>query len=624
MRTSSTIIALAVLVLAAWSRPQLAISQDVPAEPGVANAPAEDAAREQTADQQVRHVLNRLTFGPLPGDVERVRKMGVDQWIEWQLNPESIDDRKVERIVAQFPLLKKTSVELARDYPPEGALATQLMRSGRPLTSADSAKLRAAGRESFRVAREMQAARVIRAVASERQLLEVMTDFWLNHFNVHSGKERVRYALPEYERTIRAHALGKFRDLLGAVAKSEAMLQYLDNFQSVADPSRKTLRPQRATLDVTAPDDARGQRGQRGRMGRRGQRGPGDQQPQIRRGLNENYARELLELHTMGVDGGYTQQDVTEVARAFTGWTVRGAPEPPRIRWNLDEGYGFVFRPERHDAEEKVVLGHRLPAGRGIEDGEEVLDILARHPSTARFIATKLARRFVSDSPPLDLVDRAAAKFLETDGDIRETLRTIITSPEFFSSAAYRSKIKTPFELVVSAARILGAPPDTTGRTEKLIADLGQPIFGRATPDGWPDAAEAWINTGAILSRINFGLAAAGGRLPGVSLERVPGLAGLRHRSRQAQVDGVIAAILGGEASPDTREVLLKGENPLLARDDTEEMIIDDTPRRAAPGTRMVAGERRPRRERRNEPLRLDPFAQIVGLALGAPEFQWK
>lgn len=246
------------------------------------SAATDERVREQTADQQIRHVLNRLAFGPRPGDLERVRKLGVDDWIEWQLHPEKIDDRKVERLVSRFPLLSKSSFELARDYPPEGALAHQLMAGGRKLTAEDSMKIRNAGRESFRVAREMRAARVIRAVTSERQLLEVMTDFWLNHFNVHAGKERVRYSLPAYDSIIRAHALGNFRDLLGAVARSEAMLQYLDNFQSVADSSRATLRP------------------------RRPPRGRRQQQRQVR-GLNENYARELLELHTMGADGGYTQ-----------------------------------------------------------------------------------------------------------------------------------------------------------------------------------------------------------------------------------------------------------------------------------------------------------------------------
>ena len=304
-----------------------------------------------------------------------------------------------------------------------------------------------------------------------------------------------------------------------------------------------------------------------------------------RRGLNENYARELLELHTLGVDGGYTQRDVIEVARAFTGWTL----ERPR------EGGGFTFSPRLHDAEAKTVLGQRIPAGGGVEDGEAVLDLLARHPSTARHIARKLAVRFVSDSPPPALVERAAATFRRTNGDIRATVRTIVTSPEFFAEEAYRAKVKSPFEVVVSALRAMDAEPDTTPRTAQLVARLGQPLYGRQTPDGWPETGEAWMNTGAILNRINFGLAVAGGRVPGVRVDRWAPAAELRGMPRQWQVDGVIRALLGGDASPETRRVLLDGQNPLLER-----APRDSTPRGG----------------------RLDGLPLVVGLALGSPEFQ--
>jgi uncharacterized protein (DUF1800 family) len=282
--------------------------------------------------------------------------------------------------------------------------------------------------------------------------------------------------IPAYDRdVIRPRALGSFRELLGAVAKSPAMLFYLDNWQSAADSSHKTLgfRPARF----------------------------GGRQP---RGLNENYARELMELHTLGVDGGYTQRDVLEVARALTGWSI-------------DQAEGrFVFRPVMHDADEKTVLGSRLLANRGIEDGEEVLDILARHPSTARHITRKLVVRFVSDSPPPQLVERCAGVFATSDGDIRQTLRCVVTSPEFFSNTAFRSKVKTPFELVASALRAANAAPDSTPRSAQVVARLGQPIFGRQTPDGWPDKAEEWMNAGAMANRVNFGLALASGRVPGV------------------------------------------------------------------------------------------------------------
>src|SRR5207249_732034 len=256
-------------------------------------------------------------------------------------------------------------------------------------------------------------------------------------------------------------------------------------------------------------------------------------------------------------------------ARSLTGWTLA-----PR------EG-AFVFRPEMHDAGEKVVLGHRLPAGRGMEDGEQVLDIVARHPSTARFITTKLARRFVSDSAPPALVDRCASVFTRSDGDIRETVRCVITSPEFFSRAAYRAKVKTPFEVVASALRAVGAQPDTTPRTVQVVARLGQPIFGRQTPDGWPDRGDAWMNTGAILNRINFGLSLAAGQVPDASLNNWPDYASLGTQPRAQQVDGVIKAMLGGQASTETRQVLMSGDNPMLSKPAANDVngmaILDDS-----------------------------------------------
>jgi uncharacterized protein (DUF1800 family) len=313
------------------------------------------------------------------------------------------------------------------------------------------------------------------------------------------------------------------------------------------------------------------------------------QRPNMPKGLNENYGRELLELHTLGVDGGSTQQDVIEVARALSGWTV----DRPR------EGGGFVFRPAMHDAGAKVVLGHSLPAGRGIEDGEEVLDIVARQPATARFNATKLARRLVSDPPPAALVERAARRFMETDGDIRQVVWTIATSPEFYARAAYRAKVKSPFELVVSALRAVGASPDASPRTARLVARLGEPAFGHQAPDGWPETGEAWINAGAILSRINFGLALASGRVPGASPLGWPGATALASAPRAAQVDGVVGALLGGDASPDTRAILLSGEHPFLTRGgaDSDCSLAGPAPQ-------------------------LDGLPQIVGLAIGSPEFQ--
>ena len=354
-------------------------------------------------------------------------------------------------------------------------------------------------------------------------------------------------------------------------------------------------------------------------------------------GLNENYGRELLELHSLGVDGGYTQQDVINVARALTGWTIN----PPA------QGGGFIFRPQMHDAGDKIVLGHQLKAGRGIEDGEDVLDIVSRHPSTAHYIAEKLVRHFVSDTPPKALVDQAAAVFTKTGGDIREVVRTIVTSNEFFSQQAFRSKVKSPFEVVVSAMRAMGAQADSTPRTAQVIAYLGQPIYGHQAPNGYPDTGDAWMNAGAILNRINFGMAVAANRIPGARINEVPGLDTLGSAPRAKQVDAVVALMLGGSASPDTRAVLMSGENPLLANgvalpaatmDMAAQPASDDMaqqgPPPGAPNTRNVGQNRRlqqgPPQRPQGNPLagrngaipQLNGIAQVVGLALGSPEFQ--
>ena len=615
-RLSLTLVALATAACAAGA----------PVSTQTRSAPAGEAVyavsepRELLPDEQVQQVLNRLAFGARPGDAEKVRALGVDRWIALQFTPDRIDDREAEQLVGHYETLNASTADLVETFRQVQQArrreqmqlradgdTTASKRDARREAFADDPQLRDLARRAQRIVGDVQSAKLARAVVSERQLDEVMVDFWENHFSVYSGKGQTRLFLASYDRdVIRPHALGKFRDLLGAVAKSPAMLFFLDNWQSAADSMHPTL----ATL---------GRRQRPFGLARR------PAQPQRRaRGLNENYARELMELHTLGVDGGYSQKDVIEVARALTGWTM-----------NPRDGE-FVFRPEMHDAGTKVVLGHTLPAGRGVEDGEDVLDIVARHPSTARFVTTKLVRHFVSDSAPPGLVNRCASIFTKTDGDIRETMRCIVTSPEFFSRAAYRAKVKTPFEVVASALRAMSAQPDTTPRTAQLVARLGQPIFGRQTPDGWPDRGDAWMNTGAILNRINFGLAVAAGRVPGASLASWPSAASLRGVSRQEQVDGVIKGILGGQSSPETRSILLSGENPLLdklGRSDSTGMAMGDSlptddmmaSQRVRPGDAAVAKNGRPRANAAsalNRPVQLEGLAQVVGLALGSPEFQ--
>jgi uncharacterized protein (DUF1800 family) len=614
---------------------------------GAKKAPARLAiirsdVRELPADQQIIQALNRLTFGAKPGDALKVRAIGLDNWIDQQLHPDKIDDSALEQFVAKYTVLHQDQNELLQQYAQQQRERQQVRKeradSTRVMSGADSIAVRQQLQQQFNLTRQvvtqLQSSRVARAVASERQLQEVMTDFWENHFNIYAQKGGPEpYYLTDFdENVIRPHALGKFRDLLGAVAKSPAMLFYLDNARSMADSTRPTLAAQNGGGGFRLRPMGRGGLGAvMGEMRAAQQRQRQQQQQRQRQGLNENYGRELLELHTLGVDGGYTQQDVINVARAFTGWTIK----PPA------QGGGFIFRPQVHDAGEKIVLGHKLAAGRGEDDAEDVLDILARSPATAHFISFKLARHFVSDSPSKALVDHTTQVYLKTDGDIREVLRAIITSPEFFSQQAFHSKVKTPFEVVVSAMRSLNAVPDSTPRSAQVIAFLGQPIFGHQAPNGWPETGESWMNTGAILNRINFGMAAAAGRLPGIDIRALPALDTLRSAPRDKQVDAVVATILNGMVSPDTRAVLMSGEHPMLANGAGGNAVNDmSSGDDANAGQDMMDGANggNAARVRANQNAggkrvalqgrgfanipQLSGLPQIVGLALGSPEFQ--
>jgi uncharacterized protein (DUF1800 family) len=615
-------------------------AQKSDAKPPAKAVIARSDVRELPADQQIIQAISRLTFGARPGDVARVRAIGLDKWIDQQLHPDKINDDAMNAFVSRYPALQENQNDLLKQYADMQRQRREVKRERADTTSAMSAdqvaqmrQLQQQNNSRRQVVTQLQSSRAARAVASERQLQEVMTDFWENHFNVYAAKGAPEpYYLVDFDQNvIRPNALGKFRDLLEAVAKSPAMLFYLDNARSMADSTRPTLGG-RGTGEAGRGNLRIGRRGMGAIFGIPRAVPRQQQQQKQRAGLNENYGRELLELHTLGVDGGYTQQDVINVARAFTGWTIK-APA---------QGGGFIFRPMVHDAGEKVVLGHKLGAGRGMEDAEDVLDILAKSPATAHFISYKLARRFVSDSPSKALVDHAAQVYLKTDGDIREVLRAIVTSPEFFSQQAFHTKVKSPFEVVVSAMRAMNAAPDSTPRTAQVIAYLGQPIFGHQAPNGWPETGESWMNTGAILNRINFGMAAAAGQLPGANLAALPALDTIRAASRDKQVDAVVAAILNGMVSPDTRAVLVSGEHPMLAGgggreagagnmtpadpaddDMAPEQMADAANARAARGKPNGGGKQAAMRGRGlgNIP-QLTGLPQIVGLALGSPEFQ--
>jgi uncharacterized protein (DUF1800 family) len=492
------------------------VAQGAPAVPAAAPARpvATATAPSVSGERQIIHALSRLTYGARPGDVERVRAMGVSAWIDRQLRPRTIDDSATDRALVELTTLQMPISEALREFPrPDPKLRAKIANG--EMSRQEMQALYPMDKRPARIATELQAAKVVRAVTSERQLEELMVDFWFNHFNVFAGKGDVRWYVSAYEReAIRPYAMGKFPDLVRATAYHPAMLFYLDNWLSA--------RP-----DFVVPVGPN-----RGRKG----------------GLNENYARELMELHTLGVDGGYTQKDVTEVARAFTGWTI----DRPQT-----DGH-FIFRRGMHDGGEKIVLGQRIPAGGGRDDGERVIEILTRHPATARFIATKLVRRFVSDTPPPALVARVAGTYTSTGGDISAMLRTIVESPEFFSEDAYRAKIKKPFEFVASAVRALGGTTDATGgmALARASAEIGEPLYQAQPPTGYADRGAVWVNAGALLARMNFALGLASGRYPHVSVALPALVAGADPSSPSAVLDRLLASIVAEQPAPETRAVL--------------------------------------------------------------------
>jgi len=527
-------------------------------------------------DQEILHALNRLTFGPRPGDVEAVRKMGVKKWIDLQLHPERIAENP-ELVQRLQPLdsLHMSAAEIATNYPPPQLIRAMMNRSlplpadpdareraemqiqrlrakqqdkgddqakadvqakgGDPLQQAmrpqvlatidpvERRKLVADRTPQQVLPYDLNEAKLYRAIYSNRQLEEQMADFWFNHFNVYLDKGADRILTSTYERdAIRPHVFGKFRDLLEATAESPAMLFYLDNWESVS------------------PERAQERRFPKAKQAR---------------GLNENYARELMELHTLGVDGGYTQQDIIEVARCFTGWTIS---QPNR-------GGDFTYNDRVHDKGEKTVLGVKIPAGGGRDDAEKLLDILARHPSTARFISTKLAKKFVADDPPPALIERLAKTFHDTDGDIRAVMSAMLDSKEFFSEGAFRAKVKTPLELVVSAARATNAQVDFAIPLANQIAQLGEPLYKKIEPTGYSSANAEWVNSAALLARMNFALALTANRVPGSKVD-----AGTFENTFDNSASAVARQVLFHDPTQQTLDSI---EKALAQKEPTPEMV---------------------------------------------------
>jgi uncharacterized protein (DUF1800 family) len=614
-------------------------------------------AKPSTEELRALHLLRRATFGVRPEDVQEVLRMGREGWLDRQLQPGRIDDSALQAKLGVFEALDKPMAELAEEFPPPQQLRRQIARMDsmaggrvRPDSLPPRDQLTPEQRQMLqqrspqRILGDLVGAKLTRAVYSERQLEEMMTDFWFNHFNVWFGKNNppVRYMIADYEaKAIRPHVFGKFEDMVLATAKHPAMLAYLDNYRSVVPDSLRTMDNQRLQLAQRVMqmtdqqkqrlvDQGRITRGELEELERMQMNMPQFQQRLQGQGLNENYARELMELHTLGVDGGYTQKDVIEVARAFTGWTFvplgqgqrqgqrlvpPGRPLPtglgarrgmtPRVMMpqRIAKPGEFVFNEFGHDRGDKTILGRRFPANRGIEDGEDVIHMLVRHPSTAKFIATKLVERFVSDTPDPAFVNELAQVFTRTEGDLRAVTRALFTSPRFYDEKVIGTKVKMPFEVVASALRVthaeLGVAPQgrrggagqrvgqPAAGLQVTLRTLGQLPYSEPTPTGYPAAKEDWVNSGGLLNRMNFALELAAGRTNGVRID-VAKLFG----SDRPDAAGALPAMLAN---------VIPGVNTKKLEDGIREDLTRPENANAAPRVRA---------------------ARAIGLALGSPEFQ--
>jgi uncharacterized protein (DUF1800 family) len=546
------------------------------------------------AARQAQHLLNRITFGARPGDLDRVRGMGAEAFLDEQLHPAGLNDSALEARLKALPTLRMSTGELIERYPEPrraggaaapaqpggeakpGAGETMSSMSIAPAAAQGSMTMDAADNAPREVLLELGREELLRAVYSRRQLQEVMVQFWMNHFNIFAAKGADKWMLTSFERdTVRPHALGKFEDLLVATAKSPAMLFYLDNWLSAAPDA--DLRPPFGRSFGRFGGLANPQLGRNPQM--------------VKRGLNENYGRELMELHTLGVDGGYTQQDVIEVARCLTGWTIR------RPRFEAE----FFFNPRLHDERSKTVLGHRINAG-GMEDGLQVLRLLATHPSTARFVSTKLCRRFVADEPPASLVARTRDQFLQTHGDLHAVIRTIVNSPEFYSENAYRAKLKSPFEMVASTLRALDADTDAGQPLLALMGRMGEPMFQYQSPAGFADRAGTWISSSTLLGRLNFAALVASNRIPGTRVN-LPGVDSAAENQPTPGTTDFIrdldSRLMGGALSASSREAILKSLQDSAGK---------------APGVAAAVGPG-------------DAYPMLTtaaALMIGSPEFQWR
>lgn len=614
-----------------------------------------------TERQAAAHLLNRFSFGPKPGDVDAVVKKGLENWFMEQLEGELSEDEVNKRLVS-YDALGLSNTEIVNTYVRPARVLKMAIDEGAVDKDSVNKEDKKAYREKlkpfmekkgFKPVNELQrqfiSQKVIRAAYAQNQLREVLTDFWFNHFNVSVTKNDCAEFIPAYERdVIRKNATGKFEDILLATAKSPAMLMYLDNFSSAGSDENTAKmgggnfeKRMKRRLESKMGDSAAQQAIGKLKAGKKAQ------------GLNENYAREVMELHTLGVDGGYTQKDVTEAARILTGWTVypMGDFGPAKGIRKVIETVGednlqrrgfyhegdFLFAANRHDIGEKTVLGKKFEAGKGYEEGVALLQMLAHHPSTAKFISRKLAARFVSDNPPATLVDKMSQTFLNKNGDIKEVLLTMVSSPEFWTKQAIREKTKSPFELVISAARSLNAEIKMPYQLYNVTNKIGQKLYAYQAPTGYPDRAQYWINTGALLNRMKFGLALASGKIPGVKIDLLALNQGHEPESTEAALRTYSKILLPERDAEET----VKRLTPLL-NDPELEKKVDKAADKASPNLAAAAASDEADGEMMNYTKtatsskiragsdyssaksddKSNMLTQVVGIIIGSPEYQ--
>ncbi len=612
-----------------------------------------------TERQAAAHLLSRFTYGATPGQIDAVIKEGLENWFQKQLDARLPDD-SLNRLLSGYDALKLSNAEVAAIYPKGGQALRMAVKEG--VISKDSVKpdnktyrellqnyMQEKGLKSQQeLFRQLISQKILKAAYGNNQLQEVMTSFWFNHFNVSITKSDCAEFIPAYERdVIRPNSLGKFSDLLLATAKSPAMLYFLDNFSSSgsnnkAQATQSSVKNKQATTLQT-------------QMAASADRLPmmvdnKVQNAKKTQGLNENYAREVMELHTLGVDGGYTQQDVTQAARVLTGWSVyptgsygqagknaldKMDADQLKKRGYVHEG-DFLFNPNRHDNGEKMVLGKHFGPDGGYEEGVQLLNMLAHHPSAAKFVCGKLAVRFVSDKPPQSLINKMAETFKNKDGDIKQVLITMVSAPEFWSTSSVREKTKSPFELTIAAVRSLNADIQEPYQLYNWINKMGEKMYYYQAPTGFPDKGQYWINTGALLNRMNFGLALASGRIPGV---RVDLMALNNHHEPESSQAALVtySKIIMPERN---LEQTIKRLTPML-NDPNLVKKVEDASAKAAPpqkdmmqeGTAMTAGNNvlgitYERKGKGNYMAKQKTggnnslLAQVVGVIIGSPEYQ--